>query len=324
MSARDRMWPGLPHVGWVALLLLALLLPLQSVVYPVLLMKVMCFALFAAAFNLLIGFTGLLSFGHAAFFGASAYLTGHACAQWGLTPELGIALGGLAGAGLGWLFGSLAIRRHGIYFAMITLALAQMVYFLAVQLPQTGGEEGLRIPRGRLFGVVDLQSDTAMFYVVLAVFVAGMLAIRRIVRSPFGEAMKAVRDNEPRAISLGLDANRIKLWAFVLSAGLSGLAGSTKAIVFQLASWTDVHWHTSGEVVVMALLGGSGTLAGPIVGAALVIGLQNYLANIGSWSTIATGAIFMACVLGFRRGIVGELREAWRRRSAPGTGDRAT
>lgn len=300
-----------PAVFSAALLLacgvVLILLPFQQVVYPVLLMKVMCFALFAAAFNLLIGFTGLLSFGHAAFFGASGYLSGHVINQFGVTPEVGILAGTAVAVALGFVLGTLAIRRQGIYFAMITLALAQMIYFLAVQLPQTGGEEGLRIPRGQLFGLVDLQSDTAMYYVVLAVFCCGLLLVHRIIHSPFGEAMKSIRENEPRAISLGIDAAKVKLLAFVLSAGLAGLAGSTKAIVFQLVSWTDVHWHTSGEVVVMTVLGGIGTFLGPLVGAVVVIGLQNYLANIGSWSTIAIGVVFIACVLSFRRGIVGEL-----------------
>jgi branched-chain amino acid transport system permease protein len=310
----ERKFPAL--IRTVLLLILGvalLLLPFQQVVYPVLLMKVMCFGLFAAAFNLLIGFTGLLSFGHAAFFGTAAYLTGHVVNQFGLTPEVAILTGTTGAAALGFLMGTLAIRRQGIYFAMITLALAQMVYFLAVQLPQSGGEEGLRIPRGHLFGLVDLRSDTAMYYVVLVVFLCGILLVRRIIHSPFGEAMKSIRDNEPRAISLGIDASKVKLLAFVLSAGLAGLAGSTKAIVFQLVSWTDVHWHTSGEVVVMTVLGGIGTYLGPLVGAMVVIGLQNYLANIGSWSTIAIGVVFIACVLSFRRGIVGELIALFRR-----------
>ncbi|MDH5856476.1 branched-chain amino acid ABC transporter permease [Lampropedia aestuarii] len=296
---------------------LLLWLPFQQAIYPVLLMKWMCFALFAAAFNLLLGFTGLLSFGHAALFGVAAYGAGYVVSRFGATPELAILAGTAAGAVTGCVMGALAIRRAGIYFAMITLALAQMVYFLAVQMPQSGGEEGLRMPRGKLFGVVDLQSDTAMYYVVLCVFVLGLLVLYRVIQSPFGEAMKSVRDNEPRAISLGLDAARVKLLAFVLSAAIAGLAGATKAIVFQLASWSDVHWHTSGEVVVMTVLGGIGTFAGPLLGAAVVIGLQNYLANIGSWSAIAIGSVFMLCVLCFRRGIVGELRAAWRRWTRP-------
>lgn len=295
---------------WLFVIGLACLLPFQSVVYPMLLMKVMCFGLFAAAFNLLIGYTGLLSFGHAAFFGVAGYLTGQACTRWALAPEWGLLIGVLASTALGGLFGVVAIRRHGIYFAMITLALAQMVYFLCVQMPQTGGEEGLAVPRGMLFGLIDLRSDVAMFYTVLAVFLAGMLFIWRVVHSPFGEMMKSVRDNEARAISLGIDADRVKLLAFTLSAAVTGLAGATKAIVFQLASWNDVHWHTSGDVVVMSLLGGIGTTLGPLVGAALVVGLQNYLADIGSWSPVVTGLVFVACVLSFRRGVVGEFAAA--------------
>ncbi|MGE8451680.1 MAG: branched-chain amino acid ABC transporter permease [Pseudomonadales bacterium] len=310
----ERKFPA--PIRMVLLLILGvalLLLPFQQVVYPVLLMKVMCFALFAAAFNLLIGFTGLLSFGHAASFGTAAYLTGYVVSRFGVTPELAILAGTAGASALGFLLGTLAIRRHGIYFAMITLALAQMVYFLAVQLPQSGGEEGLRIPRGHLFGVIDLRSDTAMYYVVLVVFLCGLLLVHRIIHSPFGEAMKSIRDNEPRAISLGIEASKVKLLAFVLSAGIAGLAGSTKAIVFQLVSWADVHWHTSGEVVVMTVLGGIGTYLGPLVGAVVVIGLQNYLANIGSWSTIVIGIVFVACVLSFRRGVVGELIALFRR-----------
>ncbi|MCY0854675.1 branched-chain amino acid ABC transporter permease [Cupriavidus sp. D39] len=304
---------------WIVGIGLACLLPFQPWLYPVFLMELMCFGLFAAAFNLLIGYTGLLSFGHAAFFGVAGYVTGKACNNWALTPELGMLCGVLASTLLGWLFGALAIRRQGIYFAMITLALAQMVYFVCVQLPQTGGEEGLIVPRGKLFGLVDLSSDVAMFYCVLTVFLAGMLLVWRVVHSPFGEMMKSVRDNEARAVSLGVNADRVKLLAFTLSAALTGLAGATKAIVFQLVTWTDVHWHTSGDVVVMSLLGGIGTTLGPWVGAAMVIGLQHYLADIGSWSPIVIGLVFVACVLSFRRGVVGEFIAALRWRSAPGT-----
>jgi branched-chain amino acid transport system permease protein len=293
---------------YAALLTLGLLAPLQDVIYSVFLMKVLCFALFACAFNLLLGFAGLLSFGHAAFFGTAAYVTGHVAKTWGLTPELAIVSGVLVSAGLGYVFGSLAIRRHGIYFAMITLALSQMVFFLAVQFKFTGGEDGIQaIPRGRAFGLVDLSSDTAMYYFVLAVFVLGFALIQRTIDSPFGEVLKSIRENEPRAISLGYDVEKFKLLAFVLSAGLTGLAGATKSIVFGMATLTDVHWHMSGEVVLMTLLGGMGTVFGPMVGALTVVGLQNYLAGIGSWSTIATGAIFIGCVLTFRRGIVGQL-----------------
>jgi branched-chain amino acid transport system permease protein len=290
------------------LVLIALLLPFQDFIYLVFAMKVLCFALFACAFNLLLGFTGLLSFGHAAFFGTAAYITAYFCKEAGFSPELGIVLGVVGSGVLGFLIGSLAIRRQGIYFAMVTLALSQMVYFLAVQLPFTGGEDGIQgVPRGMLFGFIDLKDDVAMYYFVLAVFLFGFAVIMRAVHSPFGQVLKAIRENEPRAISLGYDVDRFKLMSFVISAALSGLAGSMKSLVFQLATLTDVHWHMSGEVVLMTLLGGMGTILGPVVGAGIVVGLQNYLANIGSWSTIATGFIFVVCVLAFRRGVVGEI-----------------
>ena len=290
------------------LIFIALLLPFQNFIYLVFAMKVLCFALFACAFNLLLGFTGLLSFGHAAFFGTAAYITAYLCKEAGFSPELGIVLGVVGSGALGFLIGSLAIRRQGIYFAMVTLALSQMVYFLAVQLPLTGGEDGIQgVPRGMLFGFIDLKNDVAMYYFVLAVFLFGFALIMRAVYSPFGQVLKAIRENEPRAISLGYDVDRFKLMSFVLSAALSGLAGSMKSLVFQLATLTDVHWHMSGEVVLMTLLGGMGTILGPVVGAGIVVGLQNYLANIGSWSTIATGFIFVICVLAFRRGVVGEI-----------------
>ena len=290
------------------LVLIALLLPFQDFIYLVFAMKVLCFALFACAFNLLLGFTGLLSFGHAAFFGTAAYITAYFCKEAGFSPELGILLGVVGSGVLGYLIGSLAIRRQGIYFAMVTLALSQMVYFLAVQLPYTGGEDGIQgVPRGTLFGLIDLKDDVAMYYFVLAVFIFGFALIMRAVHSPFGQVLKAIRENEPRAISLGYDVDRFKLMSFVISAALSGLAGSMKSLVFQLATLTDVHWHMSGEVVLMTLLGGMGTILGPVVGAGIVVGLQNYLANIGSWSTIATGFIFVVCVLAFRRGVVGEI-----------------
>ncbi|QWD78819.1 branched-chain amino acid ABC transporter permease [Polynucleobacter sp. MWH-Svant-W18] len=290
------------------LVLIALLLPFQDFIYLVFAMKVLCFALFACAFNLLLGFTGLLSFGHAAFFGAAAYITAYLCKESGLSPELGILLGVLGSGALGFLIGALAIRRQGIYFAMVTLALSQMIYFLAVQLPFTGGEDGIQgVPRGMLFGLIDLKNDVAMYYFVLAVFLFGFVLIMRAVNSPFGQVLKAIRENEPRAISLGYDVDRFKLMSFVISAALAGLAGSMKSLVFQLATLTDVHWHMSGEVVLMTLLGGMGTILGPVVGAGIVVGLQNYLANIGSWSTIATGFIFVICVLAFRRGVVGEI-----------------
>ena len=290
------------------LVLIALLLPFQDFIYLVFAMKVLCFALFACAFNLLLGFTGLLSFGHAAFFGTAAYITAYFCKEAGFSPELGILLGVFGSSALGFLIGALAIRRQGIYFAMVTLALSQMIYFLAVQLPYTGGEDGIQgVPRGTLFGLIDLKNDVAMYYFVLAVFLFGFALIMRAVHSPFGQVLKAIRENEPRAISLGYDVDRFKLMSFVISATLAGLAGSMKSLVFQLATLTDVHWHMSGEVVLMTLLGGMGTILGPVVGAGIVVGLQNYLANIGSWSTIATGFIFVICVLAFRRGVVGEM-----------------
>ena len=303
--------------------------------YPVFLMKVMCFALFACAFNLLLGFVGLLSFGHAMFLGSAGYVCAHAAKVWGFTPELAILTGGAAAAVLGLvtgllailggtafaalvglIAGSLAIRRQGIYFAMITLALAQMVYFFCLQAPFTHGEDGIQsVPRGRLFALLDLNNIWVLYYVVLAIFVGAFLLIYRAVHSPFGQVLKAIRENEARAVSLGYAADRYKLLAFVLSATLAGLAGSTKAIVFQLASLTDVHWTMSGEVVLMTLLGGMGTIFGPVVGALIIVGLQNYLAPFGQWVTVITGVIFVVCVLAFRRGIVGELAEWWKRRA---------
>jgi branched-chain amino acid transport system permease protein len=279
------------------------------VAYPTFLMKVLCFALFASAFNLLLGFAGLLSFGHAAFFGVGAYVCGYLCKNLGAPPEVGILAGTVLSGTLGTAFGLLAIRRSGIYFAMITLALAQLVYFLELQLPFTGGEDGLQgIPRGRLLGVIDLSNNLAMYYFVLAIFLGGFWLIHRTIHSPFGQVLKAIRENEPRAISLGYAVDRYKLLAFVLSATLAGLAGATKAIVFQLASLTDAHWHMSGEVVLMTLLGGLGTELGPSVGALTVVGLENLLADkVGSWVTVIMGGIFVVCVLVFRRGLVGEL-----------------
>ena len=277
-------------------------------VYPVFMMKVMCFALFACAFNLLLGFGGLLSFGHAMFLGGAGYAAAHAAKVWGFTPELAVLFATLCAAALGWLTGKLAIRRQGIYFAMITLALAQMVFFLALQAPFTGGEDGIQaVPRGKLFGLIDLSNVNAMYAFVLAIFLGGFLLIYRIVHSPFGQVLKAIRENEPRAISLGYDADKFKHRAFVLSAALAGLAGATKAIVFQLASLTDVHWSMSGEVVLMTLVGGLGTIFGPVVGAAVIVTMQNYLAQLGAWVTVVQGVIFVVCVLLFRRGIVGEI-----------------
>ena len=305
--------PRATAIATVAMVAVFALAPLA--VYPVFLMNVLCMALFACAFNLLIGFGGLLSFGHAMFLGMAGYVSAHAAKVWGLTPELAIALGVATSTLLGVVAGLVAIRRQGIYFAMITLALAQMVYFFCLQAPFTHGEDGIQsVPRGRLFGLIDLNNVWAMYYVVLAIFVAGFLLIYRTVHSPFGQVLKAIRENEPRAISLGYDADRYKLLAFVLSAALSGLAGATKAIVFQLASLTDVHWSMSGEVVLMTLLGGMGTIFGPVVGALVIVGLQNYLAPLGQWVTVITGVIFVVCVLAFRRGIVGELAAWWAKR----------
>jgi branched-chain amino acid transport system permease protein len=283
-------------------------------VYPVFLMKALCFALFACAFNLLIGYAGLLSFGHAAYLGVAGYASAHAAKVWGAPPEVSIVFGTALAGVVGLLIGLLAIRRQGIYFAMITLALAQMVFFYCLQSRFTGGEDGIQaVPRGMLFGVFDLRQTTTMYYVVLAIFLLGFLLIYRTIHSPFGQVLKAIRENEPRAISLGYKADQYKLIAFVLSATLSGLAGATKALVFQLASLTDVHWSMSGEVVLMTLLGGLGTVFGPMVGALVVTGLENYLAQLGAWVGVVQGAIFVVCVLTFRRGIVGELGRLLRR-----------
>ncbi|HEY8555130.1 MAG TPA: branched-chain amino acid ABC transporter permease [Burkholderiales bacterium] len=283
-------------------------------VYPVLLMKIMCFALFACAFNLLIGYGGLLSFGHAMFFGTAGYVSAHTAKVWGVTPEIAILLGTGAASLLGVVAGWIAIRRQGIYFAMITLALAQMMFFFYLQAPFTGGEDGIQaVPRGRLFGLVDLSNIWAMYCVVFAVFFGGFLLIYRTIHSPFGQVLKAIREHEPRAISLGYETDRYKLLAFVLSAGLSGLAGGTKSIVFQLASLTDVHWTMSGEVILMTLLGGLGTVFGPVVGAAIIVAMQNYLAQLGAWVTVVQGAIFVVCVLAFRRGVIGELGRVLKR-----------
>ncbi|MGX0879760.1 branched-chain amino acid transport system permease protein [Roseovarius sp. MBR-154] len=300
----------------LALIGVLMLLPLWF--YPVLLMKLMCFALFASAFNLLLGYGGLLSFGHAAFFGGAAYFTAHALKVWEVNPEVAI-LAGVGGAlVLGLVIGLLAVRRQGIYFAMVTLALSQMFYFFCLQAPFTQGEDGIQgFSRGKLFGVIDLADSTTLYYVVAVVFVASLFAIWRIVHSPYGMILQAIRENEPRAISLGYSVQRYKLGAFVMSAGFAGLAGSLKALLFQFATLTDVNWHMSGEVILMTLLGGIGSIAGPIVGAGLVVTLQNYLATTGVPVTTVLGATFMVCVLVFRRGIVGELRHrlpAWGRK----------
>src|SRR5499427_1595345 len=286
------------------LVLLALIAPFG--LYPVFLMQALCFALFACAFNLLIGYVGLLSFGHAAFLGSASYITAHTVKVWGFPPELGILAGTAVAALLGTIFGWLAIRRHGIYLAMITLALAQMIYFVALQARFTGGEDGIQaVPRGHLLGFIDLSDTLTMYYFVLAVFLIGFAIIFRTIHSPFGEVIKAIRENERRAVSLGYDADRYKLVAFILSAALSGLAGSMKSLVFQLASLTDVQWTTSGEVVLMTLVGGLGTVLGPVVGAFLLTAMQHYLAQLGYWVTVVQGVIFVFCVLLFRRGIVG-------------------
>jgi branched-chain amino acid transport system permease protein len=295
-----------PRVLTAVLLALALVAPLF--LYPVFLMEALAFALFACAFNLLIGYVGLLSFGHAAFFGSASYITAHTVKVWGLPPELGIVAGVASAAILGAVFGWLAIRRQGIYFAMITLALAQMVYFVALQAPFTGGEDGIQaVPRGRLFGVIDLDDTLTMYYFVLAVFLLGFAVIVRTINSPFGQVIKAIRENEPRAVSLGYHADRYKLVVFILSASLSGLAGSLKSLVFQLASLTDVEWTMSGWVVLMTLVGGLGTVLGPMAGAFLLVAMQHYLAQLGSWVTVVQGIIFVFCVLVFRRGIVGTI-----------------
>lgn len=276
--------------------------------YPVFLMKLLCFALFACAFNLLIGYVGLLSFGHAAYFGMGGYLAGHAAKVWGFAPEVAILIGGAVGAALGLVIGWIAIRRQGIYFAMITLAFAQMVYFFCVQAPFTGGEDGIQsIPRGKFLGVVDLSADLSMYWMTAGIFLVGFLLIHRIVHSPFGMVLKSIRENEPRATSLGYRTDDYKLMAFVLSAALAGVAGGLKSIVFGIATLTDVFWTMSGEVVLMSLVGGLGTIFGPVVGAAVIITMQNYLAEFGAWVTVIQGVIFVLCVLAFRRGVVGEI-----------------
>lgn len=300
---------GMPrhHLAlFAAFLTIAVLAPFF--LYPVFVMKVLCFALFACAFNLLLGFGGLLSFGHAAYFGSASYIAAHSAKVWGLTPELSILAGTVVAAFLGLIFGYLSIRRQGIYFAMVTLAFAQMVYFFALQAEFTGGEDGIQaVPRGELFGFISLEADRAIYWLVLAIVFFGILFLYRIVHSPFGQVLKAIRENEPRAVSLGYQVNRYKLATFVISATFAGLAGGTKALVFQLASLTDVHWAMSGEVVLMTLLGGMGTIFGPIVGATVIITMQNYLATFGAWVTIIQGVIFVIGVLAFREGIIGVL-----------------
>jgi len=289
-------------------IMVALFVVLPFIAYPVFLMQALCFALFACAFNLLIGYVGLVSFGHALYFGWASYLAAYAAKVWALPPEGAIFVGTATAAVLGIIAGGVAIRRQGIYFAMITLALAQMMYFFALRAPFTGGEDGIQsVPRGRLFGYFDLSNEMTMYVFVLAVVLAAFLLIYRIINSPFGEVLKAIRENEQRAISLGYNTDRYKLVVFVLSATLAGLAGSLKALVFQLASLTDVHWTMSGDVLLMTLLGGLGTVFGPVVGAFAVIAMQNYLAPFGQWVLVIQGVIFVVCVLVFRRGVIGEL-----------------
>jgi branched-chain amino acid transport system permease protein len=299
----------MPRSQKVALgVMVAFFLLAPLVLYPVFLMKAMCFALFACAFNLLIGFGGLLSFGHAMFLGTAGYACAHAAKVWGFPPEFAILFGTAMAALLSLVTGMLAIRRQGIYFAMVTLALAQMIYFYYLQAPFTHGEDGIQaVPRGTLFGVLNLSNVWAMYGLVFVIFMGGFLLIYRVIHSPFGQVLKAIRENEQRALSLGYDVNRYKLLAYVLSGTLAGLAGATKALVFQLASLTDVHWSMSGEVVLMTLLGGLGTVFGPVVGAFIIISLETYLAQLGAWVTIVQGVIFVICVLTFRRGVVGEI-----------------
>jgi branched-chain amino acid transport system permease protein len=305
------------RIAWAVLFALLAIAPFVGL-YPVFMMKALCFAIFACAFNLLLGFTGLLSFGHACFLGSAAYATGWLVRSAGWSPELGLLAGVAVAALLGLVVGLIAIRRQGIYFAMITLAMAQMVYFVCLQAPFTGGEDGLQgVPRGKLFGLIPLANDVAMYYLVLAIFAAVFLGILRIVHSPYGQVLKAIRENEPRAISLGYDVDRYKLLAFVLSSALAGLAGALKTLVLGFATLTDVHWSLSGEVILMTLLGGLGTFAGPVIGAFTIIGLQNFLADrVGSWVTVIIGVIFVVCVIAFRRGFVGELI-AWQQKRKP-------
>jgi branched-chain amino acid transport system permease protein len=302
-----------------ALLYVVLLLALIAapfVGYPIFLMTCLCFALFASAFNLLIGYTGLLSFGHAMFFGFAAYVSGHAAKVWGLTPELAVLAGTLSATVIGIFTGWLAVRRQGIYFAMVTLALAQMIYFVCVQAPFTYAEDGIQsIPRGKLFGLIDLSNDRTMYFFVLAIALAGFALIRRVIHSPFGQVLKSIRENEARALSLGYNVDRYKLMAYVLSATLAGLAGAAKSLALGLATLTDVSWQMSGEVVLMTLLGGMGTILGPALGASIIITMQNYLADLGSWVTIIMGLTFVVCVLVFRRGIVGEIEHRLARKS---------
>jgi len=306
----------------IALLLVGLVAPL--VIYPVFLMKFLCFALFACAFNLMLGFVGMLSFGHAAFLSTGGYVTGYLMTQVGLSTELGVLAGALVAGVLGYVFGKLSVKREGIYFAMVTLALAQLVFFFYLQAPFTGGEDGMQpIPRGELFGLIDMKDNFNMYYFVLAVFAIGFGLIYRTIHSPFGQILKAIRENEPRAVSLGYNVRDYKLTAFVISATLAGMAGATKALVFELESLTDAHWHMSGEVVLMTLLGGMGTIFGPVVGAAIVVAITTVFSGgeLGNYIHIIMGVIFVVCVLAFRRGVVGEFNHFMKKNfSASGIG----
>ncbi|GHC37912.1 branched-chain amino acid ABC transporter permease [Aidingimonas halophila] len=307
----------LSTIGLAALLLVPFM---PSLVYDIFVMKALCFVLFACAFNLLLGHTGILSFGHAAFFGTGAYVTGQLVKEYGVPTDLGILAGGLVAALLGAVIGALAIRRSGIYLAMITLAMSQLVYFFFLQAPFTGAEDGLqRIPRGVFLGIIDLRNDTALYYVVLAIIGAGLWVIWRTVNSPFGHVLRAIREHEPRAVSLGYPVARYKVMVFTISAGLSGIAGSLKAIIFQLAALSDVHWHTSGDVILMTLLGGMNTIFGPAVGAAIISTLGHYLDPFGGWVTVITGVVFMTCILVFRRGVLGQIEQRFQHRSEPST-----
>jgi branched-chain amino acid transport system permease protein len=300
-------------VVFVVMALLLASVPFTGV-YPFFVMQALCFALLACAFNLLIGYGGLLSFGHAMFMGTAGYCTAHALKVWALPPELGILVGIAAAFGLSLITGYISIRRQGIYFSMITLALSQLLYFIYLQAPFTHGEDGIQgIPQGHMFGVLDLSKPTVLYYVVLVGFLAGFLLIYRIINSPFGEVLKSIRENEPRAISLGYRTDQYKFLAFVLSGTLAGFAGALKVFVAQNASLTDVHWSMSGEVVLMTLVGGLGTIFGPVVGAFAIIAMQQYLAGFGQWVTVIQGSIFVICVLTFRRGVVGEFAHFFRR-----------
>jgi branched-chain amino acid transport system permease protein len=300
-------------IAFVIMTALLLVVPLTGV-YPFFVMQALCFALLACAFNLLIGYGGLLSFGHAMFLGTAGYFTAHALKVWGLSPELGILVGTLGAAALGVLTGLIAIRRQGIYFAMITLALSQLLYFVYLQTPFTHGEDGIQgIPQGKLFGIFNLANSTTLYYVILAGFLLGFLLIYRAINSPFGEVLKAIRENEPRAISLGYKTDQYKLLAYILSGTLAGFAGSLKVFVAQNASLTDVHWTMSGEIVLMTLVGGLGTIFGPVVGAFVIIAMQQYLAGFGQWVTVIQGVIFVVCVLTFRRGVIGEIAHYFKR-----------